>query len=293
MTKFFKLLLAPIIVLGSAFTSKVLTKVGITTVVVLSTNEYKSQFLTQAQADLLYKPITYVPNITDPGGGYSITIDGTTSYALPPVDYNRDVQSKPNFGVVAFSSEYYDLIHIPTIPVLAYGLYNNSNEYSVDTTALHGIMSKDRANSAIAAMTSSINTKISTVTSSMITTALGGSPIISETQSLSLSSNSLSIKSGTTIINTISLPIDKRRETYSGSSNGSGVYTVTFGTSYSVTPNIQANWIGAADNQNLRVTAISTTGFSVLARNRVDVVGLLPTWTNVSGASIDVLITEK
>lgn len=85
----------------------------------------------------------------------------------------------------------------------------------------------------------------------------------------------------------------KRQETYSGTTNGSGVYTVTFNTSYSVTPNIQASWIGAADNQNLRITAASTTGFTVLARNRVDIVGLLPTWTNVSGATIDVLITEK
>lgn len=85
----------------------------------------------------------------------------------------------------------------------------------------------------------------------------------------------------------------KREETYSGTTNGSGVYTVTFGTPYSVAPNIQANIINGTDTQNIRTTAISTTGFTVLVRNRVDVVGLLPSWTNVSGANVDVMITEK
>ncbi len=85
----------------------------------------------------------------------------------------------------------------------------------------------------------------------------------------------------------------KRMEAYSGTTNGSGVYTVTFSTAYSVAPNIQANIIGATDTQNLRITSISTTGFTVTARNRTDVVGLLPSYSNVSGASVDVLITEK
>lgn len=85
----------------------------------------------------------------------------------------------------------------------------------------------------------------------------------------------------------------KRQETYSGTTNASGVYTVTFATAYPIAPNIQANIIGATDSQNIRITAISTTGFTVTVRNRVDVIGLLPTWVNVTGASVDVLITEK
>lgn len=85
----------------------------------------------------------------------------------------------------------------------------------------------------------------------------------------------------------------KRMETYSGTTNGSGNYTVTFGTAYSVAPNIQANIVGSTDTQTSRITNISTTGFTVLVRNRTDVVGLLPSYSNVSGASVDVLITEK
>jgi len=85
----------------------------------------------------------------------------------------------------------------------------------------------------------------------------------------------------------------KRQETYSGTTNASGQYTVVFSNSYSVAPNIQANIIGGSDTQNIRITSIGTTGFTVTVRNRTDVVGLLPTWSNVNGASVDVLITQK
>lgn len=88
-------------------------------------------------------------------------------------------------------------------------------------------------------------------------------------------------------------PTFKRQETYSGTTNGSGIYTVTFGTAYSVAPNIQANLLSGSDTQSSRITAISTTGFTVLIRNRTDVVGLLPSYANVSGASVDVVVTEK
>ncbi len=85
----------------------------------------------------------------------------------------------------------------------------------------------------------------------------------------------------------------KRAETYSGTSNGSGNYTVTFGTAFAVAPNIQANVVNGTDTQTVRITSVSTTGFTVLVRNRTDVLGLLPSYSNVSGAAVDVLITEK
>lgn len=89
----------------------------------------------------------------------------------------------------------------------------------------------------------------------------------------------------------------KRQETYSGTTNGSGVYSVTFGTSYSVAPNIQANIVGGSSNQVITMT-VSTTGFTctVVQRNSVTLLAtevLLANTTNVSGANVDVLITEK
>lgn len=85
----------------------------------------------------------------------------------------------------------------------------------------------------------------------------------------------------------------KRQETYSGTTNGSGVYTVTFPTAFSVAPNIQAGITNGTDTQTSRITSISTTGFTILVRNRTDVIGLLPSYANVSGATVDVVVTEK
>lgn len=85
----------------------------------------------------------------------------------------------------------------------------------------------------------------------------------------------------------------KHQETYSGTTSGSGTYTVTFPTAYVVAPNIQANIINATDTQSLRITSVSTTGFTVLARNRTDTLGLLPSYANLNGAAVDVVVTEK
>lgn len=90
----------------------------------------------------------------------------------------------------------------------------------------------------------------------------------------------------------------KRQETYSGSTNASGEYTVTFGTAYSVAPNVQAQIIGGNSNQILTVTSVSTTGFTVKVVEKqtttiLGVVVLMNNTTNINGASVDVLITEN
>lgn len=92
---------------------------------------------------------------------------------------------------------------------------------------------------------------------------------------------------------TITGPTLKKQETYSGTTNSSGNFVVTFGTSYSTAPNIQANIIGGTNTNLIKIISISTTGFTVNVVNRADVIGLLPTYSNVNGASVDVLITEK
>jgi len=86
---------------------------------------------------------------------------------------------------------------------------------------------------------------------------------------------------------------------YSGITNGSGDYTVTFPVSYSVAPNIQANIVGGTDLQRSTITTITTTGFTVhvVVQNTTTValVGLvlIPGTAAVVGAKVDVLITEK
>lgn len=87
----------------------------------------------------------------------------------------------------------------------------------------------------------------------------------------------------------------KRQETYSGTSDASGLYTVTFGTSFSAAPNIQANVIGGTTEQVSRIISVSTTGFQVHIFQRATVLSLAlsTATTNVNGAAVDVLITQK
>lgn len=111
------------------------------------------------------------------------------------------------------------------------------------------------------------------------------------TQTL-VGSSGITISSGA---NTYTVSKTKRQETYSGTTDSSGNYTVTFGTAYSVAPNIQANPIGGSTENFLKIVSISTTGFTTNVFQRANVLSLaLSTATTaVSGASVDVLITEK
>lgn len=85
----------------------------------------------------------------------------------------------------------------------------------------------------------------------------------------------------------------KRQETYSGTTNASGNYTVTYSVAYSVTPNVQFQINGGTVTQNALLTSSTTTGFTVNVKNRTDALGLLPTYANVNGAAVDVLVIEK
>lgn len=87
----------------------------------------------------------------------------------------------------------------------------------------------------------------------------------------------------------------KRQETYLGTTDSSGNYTVTFGTAFSATPDVQPQIqpSSQSDTRIVKVTGSSTTGFTVNVRNRTDVVGLLPSYSNVTSASVSVLVTAR
>jgi len=89
------------------------------------------------------------------------------------------------------------------------------------------------------------------------------------------------------------IPLNSIPEKSSGITNSSGVYVFTFAKTYSIPPNVQANIINASDSQIIKIGTPTTTSVTVTVRNRVDVVGLLPTWQNVNGALVDILVTEK
>lgn len=100
------------------------------------------------------------------------------------------------------------------------------------------------------------------------------------------------------IKNKPTIPTVKRTETYLGTSDGSGNYTVTYGTAFSVTPDIQPQLQSGTITQLVRITSSSTTGFTVQVTNRatVDLLGITlisGTSTVVSGSSVGVLVTAR
>lgn len=85
----------------------------------------------------------------------------------------------------------------------------------------------------------------------------------------------------------------KRQETYSGVTSGSGTYSVTYSTPYSVVPNVHAEIIGGSTTNFERVTSSTTTGFTVTTNNTVNVIGLLPTYPTVNGLTVNVTVFER
>lgn len=93
-------------------------------------------------------------------------------------------------------------------------------------------------------------------------------------------------------------PPVKRMETYSGTSDASGNYTITYGTAYSSTPHVNPTLIGNDDHTACRITTSSTTGFTIKveARSSLSVLGVnLASFavSNVVGASVGVLVIER
>ena len=80
----------------------------------------------------------------------------------------------------------------------------------------------------------------------------------------------------------------KRRDTYTGTTAATGLVTITFTTPFTAIPNIQATQIGGSNTNILKVTAVTTTNVTVQVVNRVNV-----SYTNVTGAIVDIIATEK
>jgi len=93
-------------------------------------------------------------------------------------------------------------------------------------------------------------------------------------------------------------PTLKKQETFLGTTDGSGNYTVTYSVAYSTTPDVQPQLQAGTPSQVVRITASSTTGFTVQVTNRssVNLLGfdvLLASTSVVSGASVGVLVTQR
>lgn len=85
----------------------------------------------------------------------------------------------------------------------------------------------------------------------------------------------------------------KRQETYRGTTNASGLYTVTYANAFSVAPTVVPSFITTDPRDVAMVISSTTTGFTIQVQRRVDVVGLLPSYSNRASVTVDVNVNEQ
>jgi len=123
----------------------------------------------------------------------------------------------------------------------------------------------------------------------------GGTFVIpSSTNNATILTTGIATSTSSANSHTINVPAQKRIDKFTATTNASGVVTITYTTAFSVTPNLQYNLgVGAGNKETIIPVTSTTTGCSFLVQLRSDVLGLLPTYSNVSGREVNVIAFEK
>ena len=93
-------------------------------------------------------------------------------------------------------------------------------------------------------------------------------------------------------------PTLKRMETYAGTTNSSGVYSVVYSPAYTVTPEVHPQIISGTPSQVITLTTSTRNGFTVTVTERtaVSVLGISvvsSTANPVNAASVSILVLER
>jgi len=77
-----------------------------------------------------------------------------------------------------------------------------------------------------------------------------------------------------------------------GTTDSSGNFTFAYPAAYPTLPNVQPVIMGGTNTQTFKLTASTVNGFTVNVVNRNEgVLGVLPSYSNVVGATVTVLVT--
>lgn len=189
---------------------------------------------------------------------------------------------KPSLAPVALSGSYTDLSDKPILvtlpalsPVATSGLYSDLLGKPTIPTVTYPVIS--------------VNTKTGAITLS--NTDVGAAAAVHTHTIANVTGLQTALDSK---LNSASA---KRQETYSGVTDASGNFTMTFA-AFAVAPNIQVQIVNGTHNNSARVAAVSTTGFTVAVGTRagLTVLGLTVLGFDVpatAGVSVDVLVTSK
>lgn len=252
-------------------------------------------------ASLTGKPTSFTPaahthSITDVTGlqtsldsklgvGASIPYSSLTGApSIPAAQVNSDwtavsgvsqVLNKPNLATVATSGSYADLTNKPTIPSVNYPVT------SVNTKTGAVVLTNTDVGAAASVHTHTIS-DVTGLQSSLDSKA--------STASLSGYATTGALTTATTGL--------RKVETFLGTTDASGNFTITFANTYTTPPDVQPQIIGGTFNQSVRVVSVSNTGCVVQAAQRnlvtlLSVEVLLGATVNLVGASVTVQVTPR
>lgn len=247
------------------------------------------------------KPTTFIPashthSISDVTGlqtsldsklgiGASIPYSSLTGApSIPVAQVNSDwtavsgvsqVLNKPNLATVAISGSYADLTNKPVIPSVNYPVT------SVNTKTGAVVLTNTDVGAAASVHTHTIS-DITGLQSSIDSKA--------STASLSGYATTGALATATTGL--------RKVETFLGTTDASGNFTITFANTYTTPPDVQPQIIGGTFNQSVRVVSVSNTGCIVQAAQRnlvtlLSVEVLLGATVNLVGASVTVQVTPR
>lgn len=240
-------------------------------------------------ADLMGKPILFSGNYADLAGKPVLF---TGNYA--------DLTGRPALSAVATSGSYADLSNKPVIPAAQV-----PSDWSA-TSGVSRILNKPVLFSgAYADLTGKPvlfsgnysdlvgRPALAAVATSGAYGDLTGKPAIPAAQVQSDWNASSGLGA---ILNKPAIPSVKRMEPYIGTTDASGLFTVTYPVAFSAIPNIQPEPPSVANYTWIKVSS-STTGFSLrlIQRASITVLGfelLAATFTNVAGAAAKALVVE-
>lgn len=229
---------------------------------------------TSGKSQILNKPILF-------SGSYA---DLTGKPNIPAAQVNSDwtavsgvsqVLNKPNLATVATSGSYADLTNKPTIPSVNYPVT------SVNTKTGAVVLTNTDVGAAASVHTHTIS-DVSGLQSSLDSKA--------STAALSGYATTGALATATTGL--------RKVETFLGTTDASGNFTITFANTYTTPPDIQPQLISGTFNQVVRVVSVSTTGCVVQAAQRnlvtlLSVEVLLGATVVLSGATISVQVTSR
>jgi hypothetical protein len=217
--------------------------------------------------------------------GASIPYNSLTGTpTIPAAQVNSDwaavtgvsqVLNKPVLSTVATSGNYNDLTNKPVIPSVNYPVT------SVNTKVGAVVLTNTDVGAAASVHTHTIS-DVTGLQSSLDSKA--------STAALSNYATTNALSTATTGL--------RKVETFLGTTDASGNFTITFANAYTTPPDVQPQIVGGTFNQSVRVVSVTNTGCIVQAgqRNTVTLLAtevLLAATVALAGASVTVQITSR